>query len=196
MKNDMRNSVVVLTFLVVATAAGAFVPSAFAAKAFVAVTGQTTVYAEGDDGDVQAGVPFPGRRFIDEGDGTVMDRLTGLTWLQDASCFGPRNWYETLSAVNALRDAQCALTDGSAAGDWRLPNIKELQSLIDYGQLSPALPPGHPFVNVQPVPYWSSTTSAGFPNSAWTIPLDRGGSSFDDSKTNEHYAWPVRGGRR
>ena len=33
--------------------------------------------------------------------------------------------------------------------DWRLPNVKELQSLLDYGHDYPALPPGHPFIKVQ-----------------------------------------------
>ena len=41
--------------------------------------------------------------------------------------------------------------------DWRLPNVKQLQSLVDYGTTYPALPSGHPFVDVQ-VDYWSSTS--------------------------------------
>ena len=48
--------------------------------------------------------------------------------------------------------------DGSAPGDWRLSNIKELQSLIDYGHADPALSEGHPFSDVQPTCYWSSTS--------------------------------------
>ncbi len=51
-------------------------------------TGQTTTFATGDDGDYQAGVPVPNPRFTDNGDGTVTDNLTGLTWLKNASCLG------------------------------------------------------------------------------------------------------------
>lgn len=42
--------------------------------------------------------------------------------------------------------------------DWRMPNIRELESLVDLCADSPALAPDHPFGNVREV-YWSSTTS-------------------------------------
>ncbi len=71
-------------------------------EAFVAVTGQTAVYERGDDGDIQAGVRFATARVREAGNGTVTDTLTGLIWLQDASCFGPRTWSETLTAIHAL----------------------------------------------------------------------------------------------
>ena len=38
-----------------------------------------------------------------------------------------------------LKSGQCGLTDGSVAGNWRLPNVKELQSLIDFAYSKPAL---------------------------------------------------------
>lgn len=144
----MQKLGILLVMAMIAASIGGLAPSAFAQKAFVGVTGQTTSYAEGDDGDLQAGVRFPATRFVAEGNGAVRDRLTGLIWLQDANCFGERSWQEALNAANHLGDAQCGLTDRSAAGDWRLPNVKELQSLIDYGHLNPALSPGHPFVSV------------------------------------------------
>ena len=70
--------------------------------------------------------------FVDNGDGTITDRATGLTWLQDDSVLldaGPRgdgllNWEEALAWAE---DCEYAGYD-----DWRLPNIKELQSLVDY----------------------------------------------------------------
>ncbi len=55
----------------------------------LASTGQVTSYAAGDDGGFQAGEPWPSPRFIDNGDGTVTDQLTGLMWLQNANIFGP-----------------------------------------------------------------------------------------------------------
>jgi hypothetical protein len=87
-------------------------------------TGQTTSYATGDDGDLERGVAWPNPRFTNNGDGTVTDNLTGLIWLQDANCFGLKNWDNTLSACNGLANGQCGLTDGSNAGDWKLPNRK------------------------------------------------------------------------
>jgi hypothetical protein len=58
------------------------------APAPVPQTGQTASYAAGDDGDIQAGVPWPVPRFTDNGNGTVRDNLTGLIWLKNASCLG------------------------------------------------------------------------------------------------------------
>ena len=94
----------------------------------LARTGAQDSYHPGDDGEHQAGVSVS-PRFIDNLDGTVTDNLTGLIWLRNADCFGRQDWYGSLAAANGLRDAECGLTDGSAAGDWRLPNVKELQSL-------------------------------------------------------------------
>jgi Protein of unknown function (DUF1566) len=88
---------------------------------------------------------------MDRRDGTVRDNLTGLMWLKNADCFGQfRTWAQALTDANTLSNGTCGLTDGSVAGDWRLPNVKELLSLIDYGHFDPALPAGHPFVNVPP----------------------------------------------
>jgi hypothetical protein len=79
-----------------------------------------------DDGDIQAGVAFPAPRFRAMGDGTVRDNLTDLIWLQQADCFRDRTWAQALMDANSLADGSCGLTDRSHAGDWRLPNVKEL----------------------------------------------------------------------
>ena len=110
-------------------------------------------------------------RFTDNADGTVKDNLTGLIWLKDAGCLGYQTWTEALSNSNTLASGACGLTDGSVAGAWRLPNFKELQSLIDFGQYVPALPVGHPFSGVQSDTYWSSTTGAYLPDLAWIVSL-------------------------
>jgi len=163
-------------------------------QARVAQTGQTTSYAAGDDGAIQAGVPFPTPRFTDNSNGTVTDNLTGLIWLKNADCFGSQTWANALNAANALAHGSCSLTDGSVAGDWHIPNIKELQSLIDFGQLFPALPPGHLFLNVQSDDYWSSTSDALSPTLAWIVYLPAGG-AVAVGKENFHSVWPVRGGQ-
>ena len=118
--------------------------------------------------------------------------LTGLIWLKDANRFGQRIWDNALSDANGLSEGSCGLTDGSTAGDWRLPNHKELFSLIDAENYAPALPSGHSFTNVQSVYYWSSTTSAYDSAYAWSVRVDFGNVHLT-SKGNDYYVWCVRG---
>jgi hypothetical protein len=174
----------------------------------VAQTGQTNCWnasgtmiacaGTGQDGAFQRGFSAS-PRFTDNADGTVKDNLTGLIWLKNANCFGLQTWTNALSAANTLASGACSLTDGSAAGDWRLPNIRELQSLIDYAYVSPALPGGHPFSGVQAVQggyYWSSTTAAFNPSGAWMVSLTVGDVGVDPGgKAGNFSMWPVRGGQ-
>ena len=150
----------------------------------------------GQDGDYQAGVPWPDPRFTDRGDGTVKDNLTGLIWLRNANCFGEETWFNALSVCETLASPTCGLTDGSVEGDWRLPNLKELQSLLDFGQEGPALPPGHPFVGgiwTAGDNYWSSTTYLPHNDQAWYVELYNGVTDAY-GKVNIDLIWPVRGG--
>jgi hypothetical protein len=121
-------------------------------------------------------VPFPSPRFT-AANGTVTDNLTGLIWLQNANCFPGMGfgltWANALNAVNTLASGSCGLSDGGVAGAWRLPNVKELQSLIDSGTSRLALPAGHPFSHVSG-DYWSSTLSAGNPFAACFVNLNLG----------------------
>jgi hypothetical protein len=176
-------------------------------------TGQTTCWQIGDgpidcpgtgqDGDIQAGVAWPVPRFTDNHDGTVTDNLTALIWLQNADCFGPFiAWTQALTLANTLVSGTCGLTDGSVAGDWRLPNLKEMLSLIDYGQFNPALPAGHPFLNVPTTgtgDYWSSTTRMsdaiqfGVAN-PFIVRLQEGFAMFGGLPPFTSRVWPVRGG--
>ncbi len=168
-------------------------------------TGQATCYDAsgalisctdtGQDGEYQKGVtpPTGTDRFTDNGDGTVTDNLTGLVWLKNADCFGKKIWTTALSDANTLNSGECDLTDGSLEGDWRLPNVRELHSLIDYGRWMPALPNPHPFLNVQLSYYWSSTYYQSDKEYAWTVYLRLGNVSYM-IKTETHYVWPVRGG--
>ncbi len=153
-------------------------------------TGRATLYATGDDGELTKGEKLPNPRFTDNGDGTVTDNLTGLIWLKNAICFGQREWDDALIACNNLSSGSCGLTDGSSAGDWRLPNVKELQSLIVFGESNPALPSGHPFTGVQSYYYWASTAYAGT-HTAGRVYVPIGGVYTYDKRTYS-YVWPVR----
>lgn len=159
-------------------------------------TGQTTSYSAtgGEDGDLQKGVTWPSPRFTDNGNGTVTDNLTTLIWLKNANAGGTKSWEAALLYCNNLANGSAGLTDGSAAGDWRLPNVKELQSLIAFENFLPALPAEHPFSGVLSNFYWSGTTYSGSTTSAWGVNLN-GGLVGYNGKTSAYYVWPVRAGQ-
>jgi hypothetical protein len=171
-------------------------------------TGLTTSYEPKDDGDLEKGVPWPAPRFTDNGNGTVTDKLTGLIWLKNANRFGLRDYFQALSDCNGLASGSGNLADGSKAGDWRLPNLRELQSLIDYAFYNPALSntmgtskwaQGDPFQGVQPSNYWSSTTAAEYSGLVWAVNFIRGELNLPQKPAFEVvdycYVWPVRGGK-
>jgi hypothetical protein len=156
-------------------------------------TGQMQSYATGDDGALQKGVASPTPRFTNNGNGTVTDNLTGLIWMQNANAFVPQTWTNALSTANSLKSGSAGLTDGSKAGDWRLPNIRELQSLVDYGRGGPAFPTPNPFTGVTwENRYWSSTSeNASLPDLAWWLGFDLGFAGTD-AKSNTWLVWCVR----
>lgn len=136
-------------------------------------------------------------RFTDNGDGTITDNSSRLIWLKNANCAGKENWWDALAWARQVSSGTCGLSDGSVVGDWHLPTIYEFYTLVDYTRWNPALPPGHPFVNVQYqldayVFYWSATEVSA--NYALFIDMASGG---DDSieKYQAYYMWPVRGGQ-
>ena len=184
------------------------------APARVGETGQVTCYDEGgaviqcagtgQDGDKRGGVAWPNPRFVVNGDGTVTDMLTGLVWLRNGNCFGRRTWVNALADANGLASGACGLTDGSVAGDWRLPSVNELQSLVivRVGTFRPCRTlrerrsgakatrsPGSSRTH-----YWSSSSSAHYPQLAWFVNLNHGYMDAG-SKTDTHYVWPVRAGQ-
>lgn len=170
--------------------------------ATVVKTGQTATVAAGDDGDLENGVTWPSPRFTDNADGTVTDNLTKLIWMKDARAFGFQTWNNALNSCNLLADGQAGLTDGSVAGDWWLPNVKELSSLIHYGVFSPSVPntagtgkwtPGNPFNRVQPSNYWSSTTLASNTTNAWIVNFSIGNVGRNGKASNT-FVWCARGG--
>jgi len=128
-----------------------------AAPAPVWETGQKTSYYGGDDGDLERGVAWPVPRFADHGNGTATDNLTGLMWTKNANLpNGYMNWQQALNYVAGMN---AGTYPNYGYHDWRLPNRKELFSLIDHSRYNPALPADHPFTNVQACSYWSSPTT-------------------------------------
>ena len=161
----------------------------------------------GQDGELQKGITWPNPRFTDNTDSTVTDNLTGFMWLKDANCIysnysgfdtdatagdGRVTWQNALNFVAGINDGTYPNCGGGYT-DWRLPNVKELQSLIDFGEYNPALSYGHPFTGVQSLYYWSSTTWAGITNYAWDVSITSG-LMYNYVKTYSYYVWPVRGG--
>ena len=184
--------------------AGTYAGATLSAPFPVAKTGQTTAYTSGDDGSLQKGAAWPNPRFTNNSNGTVTDNLTGLVWLQHADCGGAKLWTAALAWAAALASGSCGLSDGSAAGRWRLPTIKELSSLIHSGFGNPAIPntagtarwiEGDPFTTVRSDGYWSSTSWAPFTLNAWGVYLSGGALADVTKATGILYVWLVRGGQ-
>ena len=179
----------------------------FAGTVNLPKTGQTTCYDEsgnvidcaqtGQDGDIQAGVDWPEPRFDDNGDGTITDHLTGLVWLKNADCAGTMNWNDALDYCNNLASGSCGLTDGSAAGDWRLPNVIELESLVNAEEHPGSWLNSQGFASVQSSHYWSATTHAVESYFyAWCVSMDYGNVTVSyNYKVYSRYVWPVRAGQ-
>ncbi|MBA7484184.1 MAG: DUF1566 domain-containing protein [Spirochaeta sp.] len=148
-------------------------------------TGQTIMEEPGDDGDLEKGVAWPSPRFEDTGDGTICDKLTGLMWERVPS--GIANWEGALSYANNL------VIGGNS--DWRLPNVNELESLINASQAdSAAWLVGQGFSGVQDSYYWSSTTYAPDTSLVWDVYL-KVGSVGGSLKASNLYVLAVRGGQ-
>jgi len=119
------------------------------------------------------------------GDAAVRDDETGLVW---------EKTLETTEMSWTVARAACADKDVGGRKGWRLPSIFELVSLMDLSmRTGPTLPLNHPFTNVQMDAYWSATTVAGTPNSAWLVFFDTG-KVLNGFKTITFHAWCVRGG--
>lgn len=167
-------------------------------------TGQTSSYASGDDGDHEAGIAWPNPRCLDNGNGTVMDKLTGMMWLKNVACgkfyqldlggANRRSWVHAINSCDKLSSGFCGLSDDSNRGDWRLPNVNDLKSLVHHGRYDPALPPDCPLVGLTPLPlYWSATTYEYNPNYAWGVSF-KTGPDFAKDKITDYYVWCVRDG--
>jgi hypothetical protein len=181
------------------------------ASAGLIVTGQTMSYTPGDDGEIQAGIPFD---YVDNGDGTITDLNTGLMWEKKSDDAGLHDWdniypwdpndpgsiWSWIDQVNTEGGTGFAGYD-----DWRIPNVRELQSIADYEAYSPAVPP---IFNTGCLPgcpvetcsctaswnYWTSSTSVSEPSKGWVVGGVGGGIDRWKLKTVLNAVRAVRGG--
>ena len=114
--------------------------------------------------------------------GVVVDNRTGLQWQDDYSDNGgdikSAKWTD---AITYCED----LTLGGHS-DWRLPNKKELLSIVDYEKHDPSI--DTVFTHTNSNVYWSSTTYAGRADSARIVDFYFGGTGYD----NKSIGYPVR----
>lgn len=157
-----------------------------------------------DEGD-----PDAEDRFIDCGNGTVLDTTTGLLWLEDANCpagstgendDGKRTWYEANAFAAGLARGQCGLTDHSQPGDWRLPTTEEWESILKgscptdpevVGKAAGCYSDEPWAVGVEADAYWASTSRPDAPEIAETGALDDGFVA-EGFKNAVVFVWPVR----
>lgn len=121
--------------------------------------------------------------FADNGDGTVTDRRTGLVWQQKEG-LAAGNWEDALNYVATL--------NLGGHTDWRLPNLKELESISSPYAAKPSIDTRF-FPDTAAALFWSSTTLAQRAQRAWTIDFRYGVISYND-KTDALHVRAVRGG--
>lgn len=141
----------------------------------------------------------PQSDYIDHGNGTVTHAKTGLMW---KVCSEGRSWsvgacsgggsFERMSWGAALREAK----NSSFAGytDWRLPNKKELESIVETCGYGPAIN-ATIFPNTATWGFWTATSDAGSVADAWSVNFSSGRSIPADNDAYTGIARLVRGGQ-
>ena len=119
----------------------------------------------------------------------IRDSTTGLQWQDnsDVEAVG-HNWTE------AIKYCENSVNLGGYT-DWRLPNINELLSIVDYTRHDPSVNMDE-FMNISSTPhYWSSTTTAGFTSDMWVVSFTIGYMASADKSSDMYYTRCVRGGQ-
>jgi len=140
----------------------------------------------GQDGDLKSGVAWPIPRFtVDSTGSCITDSLTGLMWARRDGGF--RTWQLGLDLANSLD--LCGFTD------WRMPNRKELLSLVNYsaGNVGIELLNIGFTLQVESI-LWSSSSDAGSADKAWALILIPG-IVTTAAKSGGNYLLPVRAGQ-
>jgi len=145
-----------------------------------------------DESEIPSSAPVS--RFSDHGDGTVTDIGTGLMWTKcavgqtGADC--AQGSAATFSWLGALNYAATSRIAGHA--DWRIPNIRELSSIIEKRCFNPAINTTV-FPNTPSSLFWSASPSVGKPSYAWVVSFDKGSSvDFYHGDNTREDDYPVR----
>jgi hypothetical protein len=182
---------------------GCRLPASGQTNCYSVAGAQVACAGTGHDGDVQAGSTLAD---VDNGDGTITDANTGLTWAKKSDD-GSIHDQDTVYAWGTSFLAYVATLNGAnfaGHNDWRMPNVKELQSIVNFGEDIPAVSPafhsgctpGCTVLNCSCTTnnnsYWSATTyvAGAF---AWHVNFKYGYVDVD-SKANSYYVRAVRGG--
>ncbi|MCP4750803.1 MAG: DUF1566 domain-containing protein, partial [Proteobacteria bacterium] len=154
---------------------------------FLPDTGQTTTY-DGNFGEDHDYDIFP-PSYTDNGDGTVTDNNTLLTWQQEDD-----------NTLKSFDDAttDCANLNLGVYDDWRLPFIKELESIVHWDQYEPAIN-SVIFPNTNIAKYWSASVDQTYlpdTNTMKYVNFDVGQvyADYNNVLNNQHYSRCVRGG--
>ena len=158
----------------------------------------------GQDGETQSGAPLS---YIDNGDGTITDANTGLTWEKKSDDAGIHDMHLLYSWNNALAVHIAGLNTAGFGGhtDWRIPNTRELRSIVNHENADPAVSsefntgctPGCTVLDCSCTAapgglfYWSSTVRGAQFN--WVINFGDGGDNGASRTTGNMYVRAVRG---
>jgi hypothetical protein len=127
-------------------------------------------------------------RFEDNGDGTVTDRQSGLVWKRcsegqawdGGTCTGGASTYAWQQALQLADTASYAGKD-----DWRLPELKELASIVERACHSPAIDQWV-FPATPSAWYWSSRSVTSCSGGAWGVSFEYGDAGSDDEGSANH----------
>lgn len=141
----------------------------------------------------------PDSQLTDNGDGTITDTATGLMWkkcmegvtgnLCDTGAAADFTWQTALQQPGVINSG------GGFAGntDWRLPNIKELSSIVEEKCFDPAINLTK-FPNTPSSVVWSGSPDANYSGSAWFVYFNAG-DSYDHGRDYSGQVRLVRGGQ-
>lgn len=136
--------------------------------------------------------------FTVNNDGTATDSATGLTWMRcsmgqtwtGSTCSGTAGTY-TFNQANALTGT----VPWANQNDWRVPNIRELQTIVDRAVYSPAIN-SSAFPNTPSSVFWSGSPSASYSDLAWVVNFSSGYANYGGAfRSNSYSVRLVRGGQ-
>lgn len=159
-----------------------FLPFFMASKTSLASLAKEVAELKTDLNSIRAQLPNQKpSRFVDNGDGTVTDKETNLTWMKQDDG-KKRSWADAKK--------YCEENQAKLPGEgWRMPTVNELFSLVDHTKYGPAIDPL--FLNTQSSYYWSSTPYAGGSGFAWCVSFYSGGVGWDGLSSG-YLVRPVR----